>query len=198
MSPQVVPPEYLEKYRQALSKLYKINAESEEAFLSKLSYFEVKLDEVVTAEGEVEDYLYMVFSGGIRLFVNHNQKEVSTNFRFPGEFVSSIESFLARKPSNYVLKALEESILIGIKHADLFSLYDSYPEVNALGRVALENFFISQKKRVQDLLTLTAEERYQKLINNQLDYVQNIPLKHLASFLGITPESLSRIRAKRS
>ncbi len=168
------------------------------AFANRMSYLKLEKGEVLTREGEIEDKIYFIVKGAVRVYVYHQSKQVCTNFRFTNQFTSSITSFLTRTPSQYYLCTQVDSELMVISHTELYWLYNNFIEINTLGRVVMEVLLIEKRQRELDFLTLTAEERYLKLVAEHPRYVQQFPLKYLASFLGITAESLSRIRAKQN
>ena len=105
-------------------------------------------------------------------------------------------SFLLQKPTELYTLALENTELLSISHSDLNELYKGSEIGLNIGRIASESLFIHKQAQQIDLLTLTAEERYTKLLSRQPEIIQRTPQKHIASYLGITPESFSRIRKK--
>lgn len=146
--------------------------------------------------GQVEDSIHFITSGLVKVFVPHKDREMCTNFRFDNQFTSSLTSFIHQTESEYTITALLETHTLRISHADLYRLYDEHSDINLLGRVVMERLLIEKRQRELDLLLLSAEERYHKLVHEYPEYIQQISLKSLASFLGIAQASLSRIRAK--
>ncbi len=189
---------HLEQFRKRLSKLGAISDDTWQAFSDRMHYVQIPKNAIITNEGEIEDKVYFIVDGTIRVFVIRNGREIATNFRFKSEFASSITSFLTQTPSQYCIKTLTKSELLAISHDDLYWLYEHFIEINVLGRVMMEILLIDKRQRELDLLTLSADQRYYKLLAQHPEYVQHIPLKYLASFLGVTAESLSRIRAKKA
>jgi CRP/FNR family transcriptional regulator, anaerobic regulatory protein len=150
--------------------------------------------EIVTAIGRTEQYLYFIIEGVTRSYFYKEDKDVSLDFHFTGDFVSVYESFLDRVASEHGIEALAPLSTVRISYDDLQKLYAQSPKFEQVGRILTEEQFKKSSERVKDLLSLSATERYLKLLNAHPNYVQNIPLKYLASYLNITPESLSRIR----
>jgi len=185
------------QFKKRLSQLGPLGEESWKAFSSKLKYCTLPKGEYLTELNEIEQRIYFITKGAVRVFVPSEERELSTNFRFDNQFTSSLTSFLTQEPSQYYIKTLIASEFLTVSHDDLYWLYDNYLEINVLGRVVMERLLIDKRQKELNFLTLSAEDRYKKLLEEHPDYVLQIPLKHLASFLGITPESLSRIRAKR-
>ena len=115
-----------------------------------------------------------------------------------GDFVISIISFLTQQPATEYVELLEPSIIYSISYAQLAELYRSFPEFNYVGRVLTERYYVQSEQRAYQLRTLSATERYVQLVREFPNLAQRVPLKYLASHLGIAPETLSRLRAKRN
>lgn len=150
--------------------------------------------DVILRGGEVERYLSIIISGITRHYIINKGDDINFEFFFEYEFCSSYTSFIERKPSAFFIEALEATTLACFSYEFLNDLYNSNPGSNRFGRIAVEQYFIWREKRELSLLTDTAIERYKKLLDKNPEYVTMIPLKHLASYLNIKPESLSRIR----
>ena len=115
-----------------------------------------------------------------------------------GDFVISIVSFFTQQPSTEYLELLEPSTLHAINYQHLQELYRTFPEFNYVGRVLTERYYVQSEQRAHQLRTLPAKERYARLAADFPGLLQRVPLKHLASHLGISPETLSRLRAHRA
>jgi CRP/FNR family transcriptional regulator, anaerobic regulatory protein len=162
--------------------------------VKRLEFKNAKKGEVLTQIGEVEQYLYFVVQGMMRLYFYRDEKEISLDFFFAEDFTGSLSSFLTRQPSTLSLEALAPVSLVRIKYDDLQSLYTEGVKFERMVRLFTEELFMKISDKNIELLSLSATERYEKLLHAQPKYVQEIPLKYLASYLNITPESLSRIR----
>jgi CRP-like cAMP-binding protein len=195
MTSQIKKKLYINYFGARLRRLGLLSDEAWNAFASCMSYLKLKKGEILTKRGDVEDYVYYIVKGSVRIYCQLKDKEISTNFRFEDQFTSSISSFLTRQKSQYTICTMAPSEFLRFNHTQLYSLYDNFVELNALGRVLIENLLVEKRQRELDFLTLTADERYVKLLNEQPKYALELPMKHVASFLGITPQSLSRIRA---
>lgn len=150
--------------------------------------------DLLTEIGQVENYVYFIIEGVTRSFFFKDDKDISLDFHFTGDFISVYESFLDRVPALHACEALTPLSTVRLRHDDLMKIYKIKPEFEHIGRILTEEQFKKSSERVKDLLSLTATERYLKVLNAHPEYVQNIPLKLLASYLNITPESLSRVR----
>lgn len=165
-------------------------------FASKFEYFEVSRGEKLVKKGEVEKYLTFIDVGIIRSFLVSNNKDRTLRFTFPGNFVSAYTSFILQVPSVIELEALSDCKCWRISYKDIQESYASSMEGNSIGRRSAEFLYILSSQREINMLTKSPEERYLELLNKNQEWFQHIPLKHVASYLGITPQALSRIRGR--
>lgn len=181
--------------RQALKEDLPLNDEQWERFKQGFVIRRYDKDDFIIREGQVESYLSIVLEGITRHFViNRRGDDISFEFSFPLEFNSSYASFLSRQSSRFFIQAMEPTILASMPHSYLMELYEKFPERSLAGKTAIENYYIWREERELSLLTETALERYTNLVKRSPEYLEHVPLKHLASYLNIRPESLSRIR----
>jgi len=149
---------------------------------------------VITVKGDTEQYLSFIEEGVVRYYVPYDEHELTFAFCFDREFVCAYDSFLTRTPSEYSLQALTDTVLWSIEHKHLQEVYAHTATGNLLGRFAAESLFLAKSKRELALLMNTATERYLQLFTEQSQIIRRVPLKYIASYLGITPQALSRIR----
>jgi CRP-like cAMP-binding protein len=154
----------------------------------------LKKRELLIAQDAVENRLHYIVEGVTRSFFSYGNKEISFEFYFPGMFISSYASFLDRTPSGHSIEAFTPLTVLSIQHTAMMELYKQSKNFQHFSRIITEELFKKTSERNRDLLSLSATERYLKLLNVHTQYVREIPLKYLASYLNITPESLSRIR----
>lgn len=122
--------------------------------------------------------------------------EVTSDFYFSPNFATSFTSLITGNPSEVNVQAMEDMDIWVINKADLQNLYSQCHKIERLGRLIAENVFINSEQHLLSLLNRTATERYEDLLHNNPQYVQKIPLQYIASYLGITQETLSRVRKK--
>lgn len=148
--------------------------------------------------GETENFISFIKTGVVRLYLPKEfiEKEVTFGFCFKNQFISAYDSFLTRGSSLYELETLSETCMFSISYDDLQDVY-SYTEFgNLIGRLTAERLFLLKSKREQSLLNESAEERYLKLFRERRELINVIPLKYVSSYIGVTPQALSRIRKR--
>lgn len=151
---------------------------------------------VITAYDQVEQNLYFIQSGIVELKIKSYTSEKVLDFFFAKEMVTCFTSFLLQIPSDAEMTAIVPCEMEAIAYADLKSAYTTSLHANRVGRMLTEQAYLRKAQREKDLLSKTAEERYAELLESQGEYVSQIPVNKLAKYLGIHPESLSRIRKK--
>jgi len=151
---------------------------------------------LLITEGKVCDEVNSVEEGCLRGFYNHDGKEITYWFAFENDFVTSFYSFISRKPCVESIQAIENCRMWSISYNDLQSLYNNYPQVERLGRLMNERYYVRLEERFARNHFKEAKERYENLILYSPHILQRVPLGYIASYLGITQETLSRIRGK--
>lgn len=182
---------YIREYYEQIIKLQ----ESEWEFIA--GYFRRKMyskNEIITQQGDTENYLSFIESGLVRFYIPDDEHGYTFNFSFEKEFTCAYDSFLTQTPSEYEMQALTETVVWQVSYDDLQKIYNQTNVGNHLGRFASEKLFLAKSKRELSLLKLTAKERYLRLFSEQPELLQRVPLKYIASYIGITPQALSRIR----
>jgi CRP-like cAMP-binding protein len=150
-------------------------------------------------EGDVSKYLAFVSKGTLRSFtVDEKGTEHVVQFAIEGWWIGDMYSFLANEPATYTIEALEDSEVLLIDNPSIEKLYVEIPKFERFFRLLLQNNFIAVHKRLTSSMSLSAEQRYLDLVKSCPTISQRVPQRHIASFLGITPESLSRIRKELS
>ena len=146
-------------------------------------------------EGKVCDQVAYVVSGKMRhYYTDDNVNEVTCYFVLPDHFTSSFTSFLTNTPTNENAAALEETVLRVISKNDLENLSEQVPKIQIFRRIIAENLFIMMEKRISMLQSKSAQARYENMLKENPDVLLQVPLIYTASFLGITPQHLSRLR----
>ena len=167
-----------------------------EIFSSKLTRRVFPKKSIILAQGKIENYLSFIEKGMIRMCILKEWDDLTFSFEFEDNFFSAYSSFLTQQPSGYQIEAITETVLWSISHADLQEIYSKTTIGNTLGRYASEGLYMKKTKRELSLLTKTAEDRYLDLFKEEPRLLQQISLKYIASYIGITPQALSRIRKR--
>lgn len=159
------------------------------------SYKEIGKNEYLLKEGRINDEYFFLENGFMRAFAHDtNGNDVTTNFYSTGQVVFEVYSFFNRVPSKENIMATEDCIGWEISYEELNHLFHSLPQFREFGRAVLVKGFSSLKNRMLSHITETAEQRYDTLLKTNPEIFQHAALKHIASYLGVTDTSLSRIR----
>ena len=186
----------MEQIREYFEKTFKLTDRDWQIFSSKLTRLELPKKHVLLKVGQVEDHLSFVEKGIIRSFIPKEEHDLTFAFAFDNNFVSGYDSFLTRTPSTYQVETLTKTTLWRLTHDDLQVIYHETEIGNAIGRQASEDLFLKKSKRELSLLDKTAEQRYLDLFTERPELIEKIPLKYIASYIGVTPQALSRIRKR--
>ncbi len=147
-------------------------------------------------ENQVSHYLYYISKGIARIYYHKYDREITEWLALDGSFFFSIRSFFERTPSSLSIHLLEASQVIVLHHDDLMRLCDQYHAIEKLFRRMVTHSLILSQVRMESIQFETAQQRYIRLMEQNPDILQRVPLVYIASFLGITQETLSRIRAQ--
>lgn len=154
-------------------------------------------DDHLLKAGHICNFIAFVHIGKFRSYYTSPKGDsVNIMLNSENEFIGDLESFITLKPSNLCIQAIEESEIIIILKEDIEKLYDKSLYWNSFGRIMTENTFIIAKRRLEDLLYQTPENRYLGLLTREPEFLNQYPLTDIASYLGITLQSLSRIRSR--
>ena len=188
----------MEQIKAYLDQLATISKEDWGFFTSKLQQRVIPKKAIFLKVNEIENTISFIESGVVRLFIPKEDpdKEITFGFSFKNQFISAYDSFLTQRPSAYQLQALTETTLLSITHSDLQAVYKTTQIGNLIGRLTAERLFLLKSYREQNLLNLTAEQRYIKLFKERPELLRVIPLKYISSYIGVTAQALSRIRKR--
>ncbi len=145
---------------------------------------------------EVSIELFLVRSGVLRSFYYVDGKDVTAHFALDHGVVGAADSIIRRKRSRYNIEALEDSEVFLLNYDELEAFLDKKPKLERLARRFTQLIYIDLVERIEGMTFLSAKERYDHLIDRYPDITQRVSLGHIASYLGITQETLSRVRAK--
>lgn len=184
-----------EQLFQIFSRLGPLSYALKENIVLNSDIMEVPKKHKLLIESEKSDRIYFIVKGAIRIFyLNREGIETNTWFLFENELAISVYSFFASQPSLEYIETLEDSTLITLTKSKLDWLYQTFVEFNIIGRKLTEYYYIRNEAQANGLRMLSAKERYQLLLRAQPQLFQRVSLGHIASYLGISAETLSRIR----
>ena len=188
----------VQQIKAYLEQIATISDSDWEFFTSKLKRRVISKKSVFLKVDTIENHISFIESGVVRLYIpkENPEKEITFGFSFKDQFISAYDSFLTQKPSAYQLQALIETTILSISYSDLQDVYNTTLIGNLIGRLTAERLFLLKSKREQNLLNLSAEERYIKLFKERPELLQIIPLKYISSYIGVTAQALSRIRKR--
>ncbi|UAM99693.1 Crp/Fnr family transcriptional regulator [Polaribacter litorisediminis] len=169
-----------------IDKINEQNLWDREIALERNEYLKVK--------GSIDTNIYLVINGSLRIFVIDEYEEHTIRFGYKDNLIASLDSFLNEKPSDFYIQALKKTTVKVITKKDYESFIESSIENKNSWISILENFVLQQMERERDILTSSPVERYQRVLKRSPQLFQEIPNKYIASYLRMTPETLSRIK----
>ncbi|MGK0412257.1 MAG: CRP-like cAMP-binding protein [Polaribacter sp.] len=155
---------------------------------------ELERNEYLKVKGSIDTNIYLVNNGNLRIFVIDECEEHTIRFGYKDNLIASLDSFLNEKPSDFYIQALKKSTVKVITKKKHESFIESSIENKNSWISILENFVLQQMERERDILTSSPVERYQRVLKRSPQLFQEIPNKYIASYLRMTPETLSRIK----
>lgn len=163
--------------------------------VSKFTPKTYKPKEFILTEGKIASEITFIISGLVRSYFMRDGNEVTTYLASDHGFISAYSSFITQKRSIENIQCIEDTETLSISHAEMETLYVELPKWQVIGRILAEHNYICMADRLMRLQSVPAKEKYLEFLSTSSEkIIQRTPLIHIASFLGIAPESLSRIR----
>jgi CRP-like cAMP-binding protein len=180
-----------------ISKYVSLTTEEEALFISKTATKTCKAKCILLSSGEIANSTYFVNSGILRSFnINDNIIEHVLHFACEGWWIGDMYSYISGKPGNLFLEVLEDAEVVEITKENQEILYQEIPKLERFFRILAENSLVSHQERLMDNLSLSAEERFEKMCKKYPNLIQKVSQKHLASYIGVTPEFFSKMKAR--
>lgn len=179
-----------------LNNLKPMSKTLEEVFTDNFKIEEVKKESILLYEKNVCKNLWFLADGLLRSYHNIGDKEITSRIMFTGHIVISPGSFFTQTPATESIEALSDCVVAKLSFDDLQEIYRKFPEFNYHTRLVTEQYFYKQEQRLYMLRKHDAVAKYNYFLENYSDYLKDIPLMYLASFLNISAETLSRTRSK--
>lgn len=187
----------MEALQKSVTAISILSPESLSSFLAAWKHWSVPKDNFLLREHAVADYIFFIEKGVARIYYYKNEKEITEWLALDEQFFLSITSFFQRTPSHLMIQVLEPSEVYGIHHNDFMALADKYHDVERMLRKMVTISLMLSQERMDSIQFETAQQRYDRLLKASPEIIQRVPLSYISSFLGITPETLSRIRSSR-
>jgi CRP-like cAMP-binding protein len=185
------------KLFEYFSRFNSLSADAEHAIARVVKLIRVKKGQELQKIGHTCKTIYFINEGIARIYYFKDGTDVTESFAFENNIVARVESLFSGKPSRKAIQILEDAEIVALDANTLFRLYDSFPDIERLFRKIFESSYVETVNRIEGIQFHTAEERYNALLHDSPDIIRRVPLKYVASYLGITQVSLSRIRAGR-
>lgn len=185
-----------ELFLQSLKEITTLEPNEEQLFLQSFVPLFVKKNDYFLQSTQINTRLGFLCKGLVRYYVFKNDEEATIEFTKEGEFVADYESFISKKPSIQNIQALEDCEFLVIDYDKLQQLYQISRNANLLGRIIIEHRFIIMVNQLLTVHRYTPEDRYRYFLKNYKDLTQRIPQYLIASYVGVKPQSLSRIRKR--
>lgn len=183
---------------ETINKYVTLSPEATKDILSVIEQINAPKGTVLHKHGQVMNYMFYIQSGMIRNFYFREGKEVTSDIVLEGSFATMLYSYVKRKPSFGGMETLENSVLHRVHYDDMQRLMDKHHDVERMVRILMELHYAKAEEEMVINRFLSAYERYEKLMHENPAILQRTPLKHVASLLGMSQETLSRIRASAS
>jgi CRP-like cAMP-binding protein len=180
---------------QYFKKFNPLSKEAETAIAQICSIVTIQKNKDLQPIGHTCKTIYFIKKGVARIYYYMDGIDITESFFFESSIIARVESLFTGKPSRKAIQILEDAEIIAINANLLFKLYDNFPEIERLFRKIFEAAYVDTVNRIEGIQFHTADERYKALITEAPNVLQRVPLKYIASYLGITQVSLSRIRA---
>jgi CRP-like cAMP-binding protein len=176
-------------------KFLPFSIEEKELIASKVTLLNIKRKQMVLEEGFVCKHYFFVIEGCFKMYaIDEKGNQHNLQFAAENDWIADIGSFHSQKPSKLYIEAIESSVILQIEQQDLYFLYLKITKLNIIFKVIIENKYVELQNRVLQNISSTAQQRYLIFLEQYPHLAQRIPNTQIASYLGITPEFLSKIR----
>lgn len=186
----------MQSFFKHINNYYPLSIAAQEALEECAVKVEFYKSDILLKEGNVCRHLYFIESGALRGFYNLDGKEITHWFGFENDFVTSFHSFITGEAAVENIMFLEYSVVWAIPKEKIQDLFDQFHETERLVRIVYEKYYIRLEERFVNAQFKTAAERYENLLQQTPHILTRVPLGYIAAYLGITQETLSRIRSR--
>lgn len=185
----------IDAFKKYINQFIQMDEDDLQAIANIMEPGKLKKKEYFVTTNEICNKILFFNEGYFRFYhLDFNGNEITSDFYFAPGFITSYTSLITGNPSFVNVQAMEDMDVLELRKSDLYKLYDQHQSFERLGRIMAESIVISSEKHLFLLLNQTAETRYKNLLANHPQFIRHIPLQYIASYLGITQETLSRMR----
>lgn len=186
--------------RYEIAKLFtqqyrSLSPEATKALSQIMEPIKLAKGEVFIQEGDIAHYICYIEKGMVRQFYFKNKRDLTEHISYEGNVVICLESYLRKVPTRLMAETLEPAIIWRINKEDFYQVIEDYREVELFYRKIFENSLLVSQQKADDMRFETAQDRYRLLMERHPEIIKRAPLVHIASFLQMTPETLSRVRS---
>ena len=182
---------------QNIDKIVSLSDREKETILSKIEIKHYKAKTVLLNAGDICKHSYFVNSGILRRFnINDNIVEHVLQFACEGWWIGDMYSLITQKPGNLYVEVNEDAEVVLLSKENQEELFQEIPKLERFFRILTENSLVANQERLMDNLSLSAEERFEKFCSKYPTLIQKVPQKQVASYIGVTPEFFSKMKAK--
>ena len=186
----------MKKLREKFNVLHKFSDNEWNYFAQKFTPKTFERDELLLRAGQVERYLYFIKTGLVRKYYLRQGREHCIDFMMDNQLVSSYASFVQQKPSSLNIRAIKKTDVEAISYTEMQDIYCNTDMGNKMGRLICEQLYVNKVIRESSLIMESPDKRFQRLVENKKDLILHVPQYFLASYLNLTPETLSRIKRR--
>ena len=180
-----------------LNSIHELNPDTIEYLYKNLKRIELPKKYFVLTQGHICENIYFVEKGLLRCYYKKFGKEISSWFMQEGDVIVFVVSFFNQVESSENIQAIEDSVLYYLNYKELQFLYNNFHEFNFVGRILTEKYYQLSEQRLYSIRMQRAQDRYHLLLEQFPQFILRVPSKYIASYLGITEETLSRIRGQK-
>ncbi len=177
------------------NRIYPLNREDMLLLAERLEPLKVAKGEIFINEGDIANHIYYIEKGMVRQFYFKNNRDLTEHISYEGKIVICLESYLRHEPTRLMAEALESSVLWRITYEDICTISAQSREIEIFYRKIFEKSLLSSQRKADNLRFEVAHDRYKRLMEEHPEIIKRAPLIHIASFLQMTPETLSRVRS---
>jgi len=187
----------MKEFIRFLNSIHPITPQLEDHLTRTLKEKTYLKKEYLLKSGHVCRNICFIEKGLVRCFYNKGKNEICSWFMKEGDMIISVESFFQQKPGYESIQALEDCTVLLVEFNELQYMYRNFPEMNFIGRSLTEKYYTLSEQRLHSLRMQKSDLRYEYLIKNLPELIQRVPSKYIASYIGVTEQSLSRIRGQK-